>query len=112
MNIYPFLSTSRTCDDALQWVKVRLIQADLHPVQTFDLQTARAGLHDCPCPRHGTDECGCQLVVLLVYNNTDTPETLILHGNETETWLSLTGTPDSNTTGSLAKVIEDTLIGE
>jgi hypothetical protein len=61
----------------------------LRPVQTFDLHAARAGMHDCPCPHHGTDECDCQMVVVLVYGKTDQPVTLILHGNDRQTWLSV-----------------------
>jgi len=81
-------------------------------VQTFDLHAARAGLHDCPCPNHGTDDCDCQMVVVLVYDDTGTPETLILHGNGERTWLSITDTLVSDATGSLVKVIKELLMGQ
>ena len=111
MNIFPFLSISRSCEDVIPWVKVRLTQAGLHPVQTFDLHTARIGLREFPCPNHGIDECDCQMVIILVYDDSDAPETLILHGNGQMTWLSVADAATSNVTDSLVDVIKDILTG-
>jgi hypothetical protein len=110
MSIPPFLSINHPCTDTLCWTKEQLTQAGLHAVQTFDLHTARIGLHDCPCPNHGADECDCQLVVLLVYGDADMPETLILHGNGERTWLSMENTPASNATEALTELIKNTLM--
>jgi hypothetical protein len=96
MNISPFLTVNYSCDKTLQWTNQRLQQAGLRSVQTFDLHAARTGLHDCQCPNHGTDECDCQMVVLLVYGDTMEPVTLILHGNDGQTWLSTPEGPTSN----------------
>ena len=93
MNISPFLSVNRTCDEALQWTKKQLSQVGLRPIQTFNLHTVRVGLHDCPCPNHGTNECDCQMVVLLVYGKSAEPVTLILHGNDGQTWVSIADDP-------------------
>ena len=109
MNIYPFLSVNHSCDEAIQWANARLIQAGLHPVQTFDLHTARTGLDDFPCPNHGTNDCDCQMVVLLVYGDAGVPETLIMHGNGEKTWLSITDSLVSNKTGSLVEAIKGIL---
>lgn len=108
----PFLSIDRSCEETLNWSKEQLIQVGLRPVQTFDLHTARIGLHNCPCPNHGTDECDCQMVVLLVYGEAEQPETLILHGNGGTTWLSITNNIVSNTTESVAECILNTLGGQ
>lgn len=89
MNISPFLSINIPCDNALQWAKVQLADADLRTVQTFDLHDVRSGLHDCSCPNHGTEECDCQMVVLLIYGKPAEPVTLFLHGNDRQTWLSI-----------------------
>lgn len=89
MNISPFLSTSHPCDQTLQRTIRQLSQVGLRPVQTFDLHTARTELHDCSCPNHGTEQCDCQMVVLLVYGKTVEPVTLILHGNNGLTWFSI-----------------------
>lgn len=93
MNISPFLSINHPCEKALQWTKQQLLQAGLRAVQTFDLHTARLAMHDCPCPNHGTEECDCQMVVLLVYGNAAEPVTLILHGNDGQAWLSIADNP-------------------
>jgi len=96
MNNSPFLSVNHSCDKALQWTMEQLSQAGLRPVQTFDLHTARLALHDCPCPNHGTQECDCQMVVVLVYGKVEEPGTLILHGNDGQTWLSIPNGTASN----------------
>lgn len=109
MNISPFLSMNRSCEEALPWSKERLSQAGLRPVQTFDLHTARAGLHDCPCPNHGTGECDCQMVVMLVYGKADEPVTLILHGNDGQTWLSIADGPRQKSDDQLTMAIRQAL---
>ena len=94
MNIgSPFLSMNFSCEDALQWTKDQLLRVGLRTIQTFDLQAARLGLHDCACPHHGTEACDCQLVVLLVYGDVAEPATLILHSNEGKTWVSTSDNP-------------------
>ena len=89
MNISPFLSIYCPCDEALPRVSQQLKEAGLRTVQTFDLHSAMAGMHGCSCPNHGTDECDCQMVVLLVYGDAAEPVTLLLHGNSKQTWISL-----------------------
>ena len=93
MNASPFLTVNCPCDKTLQWTKKQLSQAELRVAQTFDLHTARVGLRDCPCPNHGMNECGCQMIVLLVYGKAAEPSTLILHGNDGQTWLSIVDNP-------------------
>ena len=85
----PFLSINTSCDQALQATRTRLSEAGLSAVQTFNLNTARLGLHDCGCPNHGTEACDCQMIVLLVYGEAAEPATLILHGNNGQTWISI-----------------------
>ena len=109
MNTSPFLSVNQSCDETLQWAKKQLSQADLRPMQTFDLQTARVGLHDCSCPNHGTDACDCQMVVLLVYGKSAEPITLVLHGNGEQTWLSISDNPIARSDTTLLREIEKAL---
>ena len=112
MTFSPFVSINHSCDETLNWSKEQLMQAGLHPVQTFDLHTARTGSHDCPCPNHGVNDCACQMVILLVYGDTNMPETLVLYGDRRKTWLSISDSLVSNTTDSLVKVIKDILMGQ
>ena len=85
----PFLSIDSSCDQALQMTKTQLSEAGLSAVQTFNLNTARLGMHNCCCPNHGTEACDCQMIVLLVYGGVAEPVTLILHGNNGKTWISI-----------------------
>ena len=109
MNISTFLSINHPCDEALQWTNKQLSQAGLRPVQTFDLHAARVGLHDCPCPNHGAEECDCQMVVLLVYGKTSEPVTLILHGNDGQTWISIAEDARQRADTKLLAVIQQSL---
>lgn len=78
------------CDLVRQQVTRALGEAGLRVRASFDLQTARRLLADpgeCPCPHHGTDECACQYVVLLVEQPGEAPVVVVLHGREDYTAL-------------------------
>lgn len=109
MNISPFLSTDYPCSEALRRVSQQLKEAGLRTVQTFDLHSAITGAQGCSCPHHGTEECDCQLVVLLVYGAAADPETLILHGNSKQTWISLADTIIQNPNPQLQITIQKAL---
>ena len=87
--LLPFMVVDETCESVLARVSQQLNDAGFRVVQTFDLQVARLAHPDCPCPHHGTDECNCQMVVLLVYRNENAPATLVIHGMDGTSWLSL-----------------------
>ena len=101
MQMSPFLTVSRSCDQTLSWVNQQLLKVGLRTVQTFDLHTARAASHDCECPHHGTEKCDCQMIVLLVYGDSAEPATLTLHGNDGKTWISVADDPEHRATTSL-----------
>jgi hypothetical protein len=106
----PFLSIDSSCDQALQMTKTQLSEAGLSAVQTFSLNTARLGLHNCCCPNHGTEACDCQMIVLLVYGEAPEPATLILHGNNGQTWMSIADSAsqcgDPTLVASIRRVLE------
>jgi hypothetical protein len=87
--LLPFLALNQNRDQVEAWVKEKLTAAGFRVVPTFDLQVARHAHPECPCPHHGTDECNCQLVVLMVYGRQEDPATLVLHGQDGKTWISL-----------------------
>jgi hypothetical protein len=93
----------------LQWTRQQLVQANLHSIQTFDLHTARQGIHECTCPNHGTEECDCQMVVLLVYGKAAEPATLILHGNDGQTWVSIVNDPQQRADAKTMALIQQAL---
>lgn len=108
----PFLTLDCSCDEALQWSSKNLMQSGLRVMQTFDLHTARHALKDCPCPHHETIECGCQMLILLVYGEEVEPATLILHGNDGRTWLSIVETPDQIIITKTATAVKNALDGK
>jgi hypothetical protein len=87
-----------------------LREADLQVVQSFDLQTARSAHTQCTCPHHGSDECNCQMIVLLVYGNDQSPLTLVAHGKDNLTHVGLINDSPAKDTfwleSILGKVIE------
>jgi hypothetical protein len=110
MNTFtPFCQIRCSCDETLQWTKKQLSLAGLRAMQTFDLHTARHALEGCYCPHHGTSECDCQLLVLLVYGDAVEPATLILHGNDGQTWLTLVDGPGQKTNAGLTTAIKSAL---
>jgi hypothetical protein len=86
--LLPFLTLSESCKQVDEWVRANLSRAGLHVVQTFDLQIARLAHPDCSCPHHGTEQCSCQLVILLIYGKQEEPATMVIHGQDGKTWLS------------------------
>ena len=109
MNMSPFLSVYCPCNEALSKVSQQLKEAGLRSVQTFDLHSAMSGTHGCSCINHGTKECDCQMVVLLVYGDAVEPETLILHGDSQRTWISLADTVLQNQDPQLQITIQKAL---
>jgi hypothetical protein len=105
----PFLSVNRSCEETLQWLGACLSGAGLKMLQTFDLNTARFAVTGCACPNHGTDECDCQMVIVLVYGKVEAPAALILHGNDGQTSLSLVNTPLQHADPALQQSIEQAL---
>ena len=110
MNMLPsFLTLNCSCDEALRWTSQNLTRNGLRVMQTFDLHTARHALEDCPCPNHGTSECDCQMLVLLVYGEASEPVTLILHGNDGKTWFSIVNNSSQGAEASVRSAIEKAL---
>ncbi|HBG74722.1 MAG: hypothetical protein A2X25_11865 [Chloroflexi bacterium GWB2_49_20] len=87
----PLLTFDQTCEQVQEIVAARLQAAGLQVMRTFDLQSTQAFVDGCPCQHHGTDVCNCQMVVMLVYGAGEQPLTLILHGYDMHTCLSLAG---------------------
>ena len=108
--LMPFLVLDQTCDQVLAWVSQQLTSAGFRVVQTFDLQVARLAHPDCPCPHHGTNDCNCQMVVLLVYGKQDDPATLVIHGQDGRSWVSLAGPVGKRFNQHLEVVVRRALI--
>ena len=92
----PFLILEQACEEAIEWVTRRIGYAGLQVVRTFDLHDTRsqagATFASCPCPYHDTEQCDCQMVVLLVYSRDCQPVSLVAHGHHGQTWFSVVDT--------------------
>lgn len=109
MNTSSFLTVDQPCDLALQTAKKKLKQSGLRALQTFDLHTARHTQQDCPCPNHGTADCDCQMVVLMVYGEIAEPVTLILHGSDGQTRFSIADDSSQRADRKLVASIKEVL---
>ena len=108
--LLPFLALKQNHDEAEAWVKEKLTGAGFRVVPTFDLQVARSAHPECPCPHHGTTECNCQLVVLLVYARYADPATLVIHGQDGKTWISIASPVETGSRHNLESSIRHILI--
>jgi len=108
--LLPFLALDQSREQTEAWVKEKLTSAGFRIVPTFDLQVARSAHPHCPCPHHGTDECNCQLVVLLVYGKQDDPATLAIHGQDHKTWISLAAPIETRSHQNLESSVRHMLV--
>jgi hypothetical protein len=112
----PFLILEQPCDKAIDWVTRQICSAGLKVVRTFDLHVARHPHASCACPHHGTDQCDCQMVVLLVYGNGGytsskrQPVSVVAHGHNGQTWFSVVDTPQQRADPRLVATIRLALI--
>ena len=75
------------CSKFVGPLKTAFSEAGLWSFQSFDLQSTRALHEDCTCEYHGTSQCTCELVVLLVYRALGDPITLVLDGRDGQTFV-------------------------
>jgi hypothetical protein len=108
----PFMSMEGPCEEVVSWVIQQMGKSGLSVIRTFDLKVARLPQPDCPCPHHGTEQCDCQMIVLLVYADDKGPVSLVAHGCEGKTWISLVDTPQQHTDSNLPRIIQQSLVYE
>ncbi len=108
--LIPFLVLDQTCEQVLAWITGKLTRAGFRVVQTFDLHVARLAHRKCPCPKHGTDDCNCQMIVVLVYGKQGDPVTLVIHGQEGIASLSLAVPFDGHSNQHLEVAIRRVLV--
>ena len=83
------LNLYQPTEETVAWAMQRLMACGFWVERTFDLHAARMSQVDCPCPYHGTNDCTCQMVVLLVHSQKAQPVTIVAHGHDGRTNLSL-----------------------
>lgn len=88
-NLTSILTLHQPTEETVAWAMQRLNACGFQVEQTFDLHAARMSQVDCPCPYHGTNDCTCQMIVLLVRGQRTQPVTLVVHGHDCQTCLSM-----------------------
>ena len=88
------LTVQSDSETAIKQTLNRLQMAGFQVMRSFDLKVARAAHVGCTCPHHGTDQCDCQMVMLLVYGKGETPVSLVIHGHDGQTQIALVDTPE------------------
>jgi hypothetical protein len=106
---FPLVFFRKNCAEAVPWAIHKLEMAGFQAVRTFDLQAARLAHLDCACPHHGTAQCTCQMIVLLVYKGDAPPGTLVVHGSDETSSFFLVSTPQQSIGPNLEKSIQDAL---
>jgi len=102
---YELLTLQSDSQIAIEQSIRQLNRAGLQVLRSFDLKVARGAHVGCTCPHHGTDQCDCQLVVLLVYQQDSPPATLVVHGYDRQTQVVLVDTPDQRPNPQLVNSI-------
>ncbi len=105
----PLLKLNCIGDDALSRVMEILNETGLRVMVSFDSHHVRETLSPAMCPHHGTSGCDCQIVILLVYDDDRKPATLLAHGQDGETWISLATAPGQRPPAHLERKISTAL---
>jgi hypothetical protein len=72
-------------DTVSQAVITALARQGLSVLRSFDLRSALGAHGGCECPHHGTAQCNCQFVVLLVYGEAADPVVVTTHARDNRT---------------------------
>ncbi len=105
----PFVIFHKNCDEAVLWAVQKLESAGFQAMRTFDLQAARHAHLDCACPHHETANCGCQMVVLLVYRANNPPASLLIHSSDETSSFFLVNTPQQSISPTMERDIQEAL---
>ena len=86
-----------------------LAREGLAAVRSFDLRSLDLPPGLCSCPHHGTPECTCEYIVLLVYGAPREPVSVTLHGRDGRTDAQLVRDANRRPDAALARAVEETL---
>jgi len=106
------VTIKRNCKEVLQLLTERLSAQGLQIIRSFDLQTARIAHPECSCPRHGKKDCDCQMVVLLIYGDNESPISLIYHSDNDETNFIMGDRNRSLQNNNLEDILLETIVLE
>lgn len=108
----PLVTLQTDWDKALSHATRILEEKGLQVLRSFDLQVARSVHADCSCPHHGTEQCDCRMVVLLVYVQGKPPVTLVVHGHDGQVSFVLLDSPQQGSDQQVAMSVRKQLAPE
>jgi len=76
----PLITIQLDLEAALERAMSALEEAGLKVMRSFDLSATRSVHTHCACPHHGTEQCDCHMVILLIYGTQNSPFSLVVHG--------------------------------
>lgn len=96
---------------AVNEVIQRLDTRGLVVKESFDLQIAKATHTGYDCPHHGSTDCDCQILVMLVYGKSSSPITLVIHSMDSRTHISIVA-PNAGEVGNILteEIIETVMV--
>jgi len=103
-------SLQMACDELVAAASELLNRKGYPVIRSFDLQAARASQGQCSCPHHGTDLCDCQMIILLIYGIQGAPVSLIFHGHDGWTYISLAESPEQKISQESADILKRILL--
>ena len=109
VKMMPLIKLNCTGDEAVFKVTDVLHGSGLRVMTSFDSQLTRTTVTPSVCPHHGTADCDCQIVILLIYDQDGQPATLFAHGQDGETWISLVVAPGQRPDAALENKIKQAL---
>ncbi len=104
----PLLIVPDDCGAVVEHLVQKLALSGIRAERSFDLQQARAVHTGCACPHHGTEDCNCQMIVLLVYLPNGALHTLVAHGCDGVTrlaWSEELSREDDKVLGTIIKEV-------
>lgn len=78
-------------------------------IRSFDLRSAMAAHAVCECPHHGTAQCTCQFVVLLVYGESGAPVVVTTHSRDAQAQMQIVRDANARPDPHLVEQIRATL---
>ncbi len=99
-----------TCDELVHLLTRALMARGYSVHRSFDLGSARDSLrnpHNCLCPHHGTFQCACQYIVLLIRIDQELPFSIVAHGHNDGTILSVEQSLTTDTSALLGDILRE-----
>jgi hypothetical protein len=106
------LTINENSTEAIALLSDRLDKLGLKMERSFDLRIQQNENVECSCPHHGTIQCDCQIVVLLIYGKADGPDTIVAHSRDGRTVFSLEARPERIQTLDLVNIFHNLKIAE